>query len=424
LGNDTSLLVGSQYALHFSASDKFGSIVKREINIAGIGFKEFSRTDTTLILPNQKGMLTVIGKATDDDGNVSLDTLNISAIYASENHLANLFISPPTTVLLPEFNPDSLSYSAVVENSTTSIVVGADALDKKNIVKINGTILTPTTLSVSISLKVGQNDIPILVYAQDSSIKTYTIHFTRKASNTASLTSLTLPTGVILSPVFSSSILSYSVTLPDNMDTLQLTPITTDFGATIKVNGVAVISASLSQKIPVAVGVTAVTLEVLAQNGAIKNTYYISCLRNPWQVLGTASYSPARTSFVTMIENNGIIYSAFVDSAHGNKALVMRRDIAGWTNLSPTTIPDSAALNIKLAMNGGIFYMGYHVVQTNYSYNLYVKKFVAGTWLAVGNYISLPPGTYDGVSFGFDKNGIVKALPGHHGLDFHLTPKP
>lgn len=63
-----------------------------------------------------------------------------------------------------------------------------------------------------------------------------------------------------------------------------------------------------------------------------------------------------------MIEANGTVYAAFVDNLHYNKAVVMRKAPAGWTSLSPTTIPDSNATSIKLAVIKDVLYLGYYSI--------------------------------------------------------------
>ena len=56
-------------------------------------------------------------------------------------------------------------------------------------------------------------------------------------------------------------------------------------------------------------------------------------------------------------------------------------------------------------MNNGVVYVCYHVLQANYTSYLYVKKFVSGSWTAVGNYINAPPGTLDGCTLAFNLTG-------------------
>lgn len=104
LGKDTTLLQGSQLTLHFTENDKYGSITKRKIKIGANGFTSLSKVDTTFLLPESKGSLQVIGKVTDDDGVTTVDTIFINTIFASENHLASLFLPPPLELFSHPFS--------------------------------------------------------------------------------------------------------------------------------------------------------------------------------------------------------------------------------------------------------------------------------------------------------------------------------
>jgi len=77
-GNDTAIAKSSQVTLHGSASQQFGSIVKWEWDIGNSGFVQTSTGDTTITTPDSAiSVYPCVLKVTDDDGNVSEDTVTL-----------------------------------------------------------------------------------------------------------------------------------------------------------------------------------------------------------------------------------------------------------------------------------------------------------------------------------------------------------
>ncbi len=96
----------------------------------------------------------------------------------------------------------------------------------------------------------------------------------------ASLTSLTMSSGA-LSPAFSSINTSYLLTVPFATASITVTPVTTYADATVRVNGIAVASATASGPISLAVGRTDVNLVVTAAGAAYTNAYTVAVTRLP-----------------------------------------------------------------------------------------------------------------------------------------------
>ena len=93
---------------------------------------------------------------------------DIEASYSKNNNLSSLKISQGT--LSPEFNKNTLEYSATVENNVTKITVSGSKEDSKSYV--DGL--------KEYELEEGTNKISIKVTAQNGSAKTYVINVTRK----------------------------------------------------------------------------------------------------------------------------------------------------------------------------------------------------------------------------------------------------
>ncbi len=108
----------------------------------------------------------------------------------------------------PAFNSATLSYTAVVPPSKTSITVTPTARDAKATVRVNGSVVAAGVASAPLTLVAGDNSIPVVVTAQDGvTSRTYTLHViqaTAPSATTAAATSLTA-TGATLTGTATSN---------------------------------------------------------------------------------------------------------------------------------------------------------------------------------------------------------------------------
>ncbi len=81
--------------------------------------------------------------------------------------------------LTPAFSQNRISYTVNVPNNVSSITVTASVHDKFASLQIAGKPTDSGLPSSDIPLAVGNNHVPIIVTAQDGTIKTYTINFVR-----------------------------------------------------------------------------------------------------------------------------------------------------------------------------------------------------------------------------------------------------
>ncbi len=97
---------------------------------------------------------------------------------SSDADLSGLTLSAGT--LDPAFARDSLSYTATVANSVTSLTVTPTSNHNGAAIAVNGASVSSGTASRAISLNVGENAIAIVVTAEDgTTTKTYTVTVTR-----------------------------------------------------------------------------------------------------------------------------------------------------------------------------------------------------------------------------------------------------
>ncbi|GEM_PF-3830226 len=411
LGKDDTVLIGETVPIKLNeTANKFGSIVKRELQINDTVWIPVSKPDTVLTMSSVAGTIRVIGRVTDDDALTSVDTMLIVVKYPTENRLSGIFLTPGT--FAPGFNPDTAAYTSTFANSVTSVVLGAVAKDPKASITVNGTALTSTLTSVTVNLKPGPNAVPIVVTAQDTSAKkTYTMNITRTLSANNFLYALA-PGSDTLAPHFLNTTLPYTIALADTVDSLKLTPTLSDTTARVTVAGKAVATGSASPNISTPPGTTSIAVIVTAADKTVR-TYTLTVKRAIWKLSGARGFSTASQKLLSFAVDKTIGYAGFSDSASSYSAAVMKFDGATWSVLGSGAAETNVA-SMDLRVNGGVPYVG----MTEGS-GLMVRKPAAGVWDTVGNttYVSIG-GVYT-MNIAFDNANAV-----HYGYVFwYMQPQ-
>jgi alpha-tubulin suppressor-like RCC1 family protein/sugar lactone lactonase YvrE len=259
--------------------------------IAGEGYKIEPNLPTGLVL-NTDGSITGTPTQNSTNTNYKVTAANTNALYSTSVNIAvNLPISALLSQLLisqsslsPVFNSAVYDYNVVVLNSVSSIAFTPTAIDPTATISlsVNGasaTNLLNGTLSSNIALNMGVNRIVIKVVSRDGLIeKIYTINV-KRISNIADLSSLSISQTSIL-PTFSTSVLNYASTVEYTTDKINITPTATDALSTILVNGVAVVSGTLSTDIALNMGMNTINIKVTADNGTTIKNYVLTVNRN------------------------------------------------------------------------------------------------------------------------------------------------
>ena len=107
---------------------------------------------------------------------------------------------------------------------------------------------------------------------------TYSASQSATSSNNTDLSGLTISSGT-LTPAFVNTTISYTDTIINSVSSVTVTPTTVDPRATIRVNGVTVISGNASGSITTNVGDTSITIVVTARDGVTTKTYSIAVHR-------------------------------------------------------------------------------------------------------------------------------------------------
>jgi uncharacterized protein YhjY with autotransporter beta-barrel domain len=115
--------------------------------------------------------------------------------------------------------------------------------------------------------------------------------WTVSASSNADLSQLQ-PNQGSLSPAFNANTLTYAISVANNVTAITLTPVVSEPNATVTVNGSPVASGSASSSVTLAVGATAITVVVTAQDGTVK-TYNVTVTRAASAIADLASLVPS-----------------------------------------------------------------------------------------------------------------------------------
>jgi uncharacterized protein (TIGR02145 family) len=277
-GPDVSARPGASVTLIGQGYDSLGIIVKREWKIGTGGFGIATRVpaDTAFAAPSVDGTTWAWFRVTDDDGLVAVDSVRVVVSSSTDADLSALSLSAGT--LTPPFAVDGLSYSAAVDNATSSITVTPTKADPAATITVNGMEVASASASGDISLREGGvTRITITVAAQNGvTSKSYAVDVTRRARADANLSGLAVSTG-ILSQDFRSDTEDYQLTVPNTASSFRVTPTASHDSARIKVNNLAVTSGTASQVIPITGnGTTTATVQVTAQDGSTVKSYVIT----------------------------------------------------------------------------------------------------------------------------------------------------
>ncbi len=261
-------------------------------------------TSGSITLNPGPNVITVVVTAQDM---LSTKTYTVTVTRLSNNaDLSNLALSAGT--LAPTFDSGTIAYAASVSNATTSVMITPTVSSPAATVTINGNAVVSGNAG-TVNLNVGPNNVAVVVTAEDMTMKTYSVVVTRAASSDANLSGLVLSSGAI-SPAFGPATTSYVQVVPNATASLTVTPTVAEPNATITVNGVAVVSGSVSGVVNLVEGINTITTVVTAQDATTTKTYTAKVIRQSNAVLAPGSI--AFTGFNADGDDN-LAFAALVD---------------------------------------------------------------------------------------------------------------
>ncbi len=285
-------------------------------------------SNSSAILPLNIGNNTISTVVTAQDG-ITKQTYNVIVNRAPSTIATLNSLAISGGALSPAFSGGVYSYTDNVPNATSSITVTPTSTDANAAITVNGAMVSSGSTSTSIPLSIGNNTITTIITAQDGITKqTYTIQINRALSSDATLGGLVVSNGY-LSPAFNSRTTTYIDNVSNATDNITVTPVLTDANASLTVNGVPVISGTLSNILPLLTGINTIAIVVKAQDGVTIQTYTLTIIRADVAVstlgdLGVSSgtLSPAfssgnltYTDNVTNATNSIIVTPVLTDAA-------------------------------------------------------------------------------------------------------------
>ena len=237
-------------------------------------------------------------------------TYTITVTRAASTSLSDLRVS--AGALQPAFEPNRFEYSAQAPFTTLSTTVRPTTADSNAAVTVNGQPVNSGEESQSIPLSVGQTTITIIVSAPSVPSTTYRVTVTRvQGSTNANLSGLAVSPGA-LQPTFSSSTLSYSISVNNPTSSVIVTATVQDPTSTLQINSQTATSGQpLTVNVPV--GPSTITIQVFPQTGTAK-AYAIAVnralpgnanLSNLTASMGTLSpaFSPSTLAYALNVLN-------------------------------------------------------------------------------------------------------------------------
>lgn len=314
-----------------------------------------------VLIPLQFGLNTIRISITAQDGiNTKYYTLSVIRLLSSNASLSSLRLSQGT--LSPVFSEGIKDYQAVLPSTTSEVSIFPVLSDSLATVKVNGKSLV--NKSITLPLYSGMNSFIIAVTAQDGiTVKYYTLDITRSLSSDAGLSSLSASPG-ILSPSFSGVLTSYSMTVSNITNTIQINPVLNNPNASLSINNVSFSGTGMT--VPISVGLNTVILKVTAEDGVSFKSYVLSVQRLASSDASLFSLSLSSGKLSPVFSGSVTTYSAtvpkitdsirIVSIANNQNAVVrVNGNLAGVAGV--TALPfagDSSVITIKVTAQDGI----------------------------------------------------------------------
>jgi hypothetical protein len=192
---------------------------------------------------------------------------------------------PDTGTLSPAFSSRTLKYTINVANTVNTIKFTPTALQSNMTIKVNNVAVVSGQSSNSITLNVGNNNIPVEVTSNDGTMKTtYTITVVKADVANLLLTQTVVAySGRSISPgsatvPMNSNDLTYSATVPAGATAITVAPYAADATVVIRVNNVVVASGTASGSITLGTATPAavVSITVTSANGLSVRNYTLN----------------------------------------------------------------------------------------------------------------------------------------------------
>lgn len=217
---------------------------------------------------------------TSSDGRAKIYTVTLRAItLAGDNTLKGLTISPGT--LSPAFSAGTQDYIVNVASAVTEVTVVATKSDPNAM--ISGDVPNEGRATLKLDGPGTTKVVSMIVTAPNGTSRTYTITVKRaRPSSDDALADLTVTPGS-LDPDFASDILSYRVTVPNNVESVTISATKSDPNAVLSTLGSVIAAAGTTTgqiSVPIRERRTEMDLTVTAQDGVNTRSYAVTIVRS------------------------------------------------------------------------------------------------------------------------------------------------
>ncbi len=235
---------------------------------------------TTIPPPGPGSTKDVSVTVTSPDGRAKIYTITLRAItLGGDNTLRSLTVSPGT--LSPSFTAGTQNYTVDVATAIAEMTVSATKSDVNAV--ISGDVPNEGHATLTLDGPGTTKLVSIIVTAPNGTSKTYTITVKRAApSSDDNLAGLTVSSGA-LDPDFASGILSYTVDVANNVDSVIISATKSDPNAVMSAFGSVIAAAGTpTGQVPVTLRGRRVKVDitVTAQDGLSTKTYTITVIRS------------------------------------------------------------------------------------------------------------------------------------------------
>ncbi len=370
-GNDTTVTVGATVLVHVGGSDKYGSIVTREVKLPGtdttIHPLSKGKTDTSFTASTTPGTYMVYVRVTDDDGLRNVDSMVVTVVLSANADLSNLTFS--AGALDPAFKGNISNFTAHVAFPDSMVTVTPTAKDADAKITVNAKSVASGTASEAVKLTVGSNNkvFEIIVTAADGTQHIYYVSVARDPSANASLSKLDV-TGFTLKPAFASGVLDYADTVASSVASVTLKPTLAVLTSSLTVNDSGMASGTATYPMPLAIGENIYKIVVTSQSGLIKTTYTVKVIRKAQFFLFRSLDGKAGTQIDSTESLPNALITLTTTPVTGYR-------FVKWTLLEGTAvITDTASIPTTITLNSVKV-----KAQANFVLNTYVSK-PAATW--------------------------------------------
>lgn len=171
------------------------------------------------------GMNTVQIIVTAEDGTKNTYTLKVNRIASENADLDSLTTDEYDMTSI--FDKDVTTYNITLENDIKTLHVKATSADKLS--KVTGTGVY--------NLQTGNNEINVMVTAENGDTKVYTLNVFRKRNSNANLLSVTFDKDVILNPTFDKDNVDYQIEVENEVDEITIAGLPEVKTTTVSGNG-------------------------------------------------------------------------------------------------------------------------------------------------------------------------------------------